>query len=101
MLHENRQIVQQQVTEITGIENPQARLIGLIELLSRPVGEFVLGIFGQLVRRQAAIFPAINQCSQIARRPAFLVDAFGLNQLFQKAQLVIGIENGERGFQLH
>ena len=37
--------------------------------------------------------------AQRARRPAFLVDSFGLDHLFHQAELVVGIEDGEIGFQ--
>ncbi len=34
-------------------------------------------------------------------RPALLVDVFGLEHLFQQANLVVGVENGEIGLQPH
>ena len=37
----------------------------------------------------------------MARRPALLVDLLGLDELFHQAQLVIGIDDGEGGFQAH
>ena len=35
----------------------------------------------------------------MARRPALFVNALGLDDLFHQPQLVIGIDNGEGGFQ--
>ena len=36
---------------------------------------------------------------QHSRRPAFFVDVFGADKLFQQADLVVSIQNGEAGLQ--
>ncbi len=98
---EDVQRVQQQVTEIAGVERAQTGLVDLVETLSASFGEGPFVVLAQLVRHQAAILPAIDQAGEMARRPALLVDILGLDDLFEQAQLVVRVKNGERGFQIH
>ena len=49
--------------------------------------------------RQAAVLPAVDHRGQGARRPALLVDVCGLDQLLHQAQLVVGVQDGEIGFE--
>jgi hypothetical protein len=56
---------------------------------------------GHLVRRQAAVLPAVDMGGKLAGGPALFVDAFGLDELFQQADLVVGVEDGEVGLQAH
>ena len=91
----------QQVTKIHRVERLQAVLIELVQFatLAIPIGTGVA--LGNLVRRQTLVFPAIDHSGQQARRPALVVNSLGADQLFQKPDLVVGIENGEVGFQPH
>ena len=54
--------------------------------------------FRDVFRRQGAVLPAIDQACKIARRPALGVDAFSFQDLFDQAQLIVGVQNGEAGF---
>ena len=56
---------------------------------------------GHFVGCQAAIFPTINQGRELAGGPAFFVNTFGADQLFEQADLIVHIENGEIGSQAH
>ena len=101
MLAEQPDVFEQQVAEIGGVEDLQPLLIARIELAAFAVAEHG-GFAGRHLRRhQAAVFPAIDQAGQHARRPPFVVDIFGLQQLLEEADLVIDVEHGEVGFQLH
>jgi hypothetical protein len=50
---------------------------------------------------EPAIFPAIDHAGKHPRRPPFLVDIFRLQELLQQADLIVGIEHGEGGLQIH
>ena len=99
MLAENRQHVEQQVAEITCVQRPQSLLIGRIQLSAATTGER-LG-FGRIDMRRgpAAVLPPVDHPRQLPRRPAFLVEIRRHDQLFEQAQLVVGIEDGEIGLQ--
>ncbi len=51
------------------------------------------------VRRQAAILPTVDEVGQLARGPAVLVEAVGFDHLFHQADLIVGVEDGETGFE--
>jgi hypothetical protein len=42
-----------------------------------------------------------RSCWRTGGRPALVVDAFGLDELLEQADLIVGVENGEIGFQAH
>ncbi len=101
MLAEQADVLQQQVAEIGGVEDLQPLLIAGVELAALAVAEH-RGFAGwNLRRRQSAVFPAVDQSGQHPRRPALVVDVFGLQQLLQQPHLVVDIEHGEVGFELH
>ena len=95
------QIFQQQITEIRGIEIFQALLIGGIKCGAFAIAERRPFARRNLVRGQAAVFPAIDQRGQRAGGPAFVIKPCGLDDLFHQADLVIGIQNREIGAQAH
>ncbi len=67
-----------QIAEIGGVEDLQPLLIGGIELEALAVGEG--GAFAGLdvLRREAAVLPAVDHAGEHAGRPALLVDVLGL-----------------------
>ena len=94
-----RHAMQQQIAEIDGVQRQQAVLIGAIQLdalavKARPFGP------ADLVGRQRTVLPAVDQPGQLPRRPPFLVDIRGRDQLLQQPDLVVGIQNGEIGLQM-
>ena len=98
---EDGEAMQQQVTEIRRVQRLQAFLIFRIETDGAPIGK-ISGFPGRdLIRRQALVFPALDQSRQRPCRPPLLVDIRGLQMLFQQADLVVHIENGEVGPQTH
>ena len=92
---EQAQALEQQVAEVDGVQHLQPRLIVGIEL--RALAVAIGGAFAgrHLVRRQAAVLPAVNVSGELAGRPALLIDALGLDELLQQAQLIVGVENRE------
>ena len=93
------QHLEQKVAEIGGVQHLQPRLIGGIKFAALAIGEG-MGLAGRhLVGRQPAVFPAVDMAGELARRPAFLVDAFGDDDLFHQAGLVVCVENREIGAQ--
>ena len=93
------QAFEQKVAEIGGVEDFQPLLIERIKRRA-----FAIGEGGRLARRhmrriEAAIFPGVDLIGERARGPALVVDILGLQHLFQKADLIIRIENGEARFQ--
>ena len=88
-----------QIAEVGGVEDFQPLLKGLVEFQPLAVGEH-RGFAGRhLLRRQAAVLPAVDQRGQHARRPALLVDVLGFQQLLQQPDLVVDVEDGEVAFQ--
>ena len=81
---EDRHHVQQQVTEVAGVQLFQARLVLCIQF-----DAFVIIGTGicrwHFVRCQCAVLPPVNDVKKLTRRPAFVVDALGLHQLFEQA----------------
>ena len=101
MLLQNRQNMQQQVPEITGINRAQPGLIGGIELLPLAIGIAFALARADILRGPALILPLVDQAAQLPRGPALLVNPFGLNQLLHQPQLIVGVEDGEIGLQPH
>ena len=99
MVLEDAQDFEQQVAEVGGIHDLQALLILGIELAAQAIGK-AMGFTGRnLVGHKPTVFPAVDEAGQLARGPALFVDVFGLEQLLEQADLVIGIENGKAGFE--
>ena len=95
IVHEDRQVVQQQVAEIAGVQHPQAFLIEPVERLALAARE--LGPLGrrQAVGRPATVFPMVDQAGHRLGRPALGVDVLGLQNLLDQPFLVVGVEDGE------
>ena len=45
------------------------------------------------------VLPAVDHLRERARRPALVVESLGLDELAQQADLVVGVEDGEVGFE--
>ena len=101
VLAEQTDVFQQQIAEIGGVEDLQPLLIARIELAALAVGKHRGFARRHLRRPEPAVLPAVDQAGQHPRRPALVVDAFGLKQLLEQPYLVVGIEHGEIGFELH
>ena len=97
---EDGDAVKQQVAEIDGVQGDQTLLIGGIKGRA-------LAVIGKafrlrhVCRRQRAVLPAVDQPGQHPRGPALLVDVPGRDQLFQQPDLVVGVEDGEAGLEVH
>ena len=99
VLAEDHQHVEQEVAEIAGIEGPQSVLILRVELGAAP-GREGFGFAGiDLLRRPAAVLPAVDEAGELARGPALLVKVCRLDQLFEDAQLIVGVEDREVGLE--
>ena len=95
VVEEQPQVLEQQIAEVAGVQLLQAPLIGGIELRAL-AGRKAEGFARRhLVGRQSAVLPAIDERSQLPRRPAVLVEALRFDHLLQEADLVVGIEDGE------
>ena len=97
VLLENRNHVQKQITEVTGIKRLQAVLVLHIQFRPTVIKRLRLGR-GQRFRRPCTVFPIVDHTGQQPRGPAFFVDIVGHDQLLQQPDLVVCIENGEVGF---
>ena len=93
------QHVEQQVAKIAGVQGLQALLILRIEL-GAATGREGFGFSGvDLLGSPAAILPAVDEAGELTRGPALLVEAGGLDQLLQDAQLIVGVEDREVGVE--
>ena len=101
MLAKQPDVLQQKIAEIGGVEDLQPFLVAGVELAALAVAEHRGFACRHLGRRQAAVFPAVDQPGQHARGPALVVDVFGLQQLLEQANLIVHIKHGEVGFELH
>ena len=96
---QDRQIVQQQIAEIAGVERAQPLLIGAVEV-DHPAAGNVPGILGfQAARRQSLVFPALDHAEHQPRRPALRIDVLCCQQLLDQADLVVGVEDREIALQ--
>ena len=100
VLLEDLDHVEQEIAEIDRVQRLQPRLVFGVERGALPVEGAGIG-GGDLVGRQRAILPAVDDRGQLPRRPAFLVDPGGADQLFHQPDLVVGVEDGEIGLQPH
>ena len=87
--------MQHQVAEIGRVQHAQAGLIGLIQRRRASVRK--IGFVGgsDPRRGQSSVLPALDGRHQRGRSPALLIDPFGLHHLFQDAQLVVRVQDGE------
>ena len=99
VLAQDPQRLEQQVAEIGGVQHLQPLLIGGVELPAAAVGEGARVALRHVLRRQPAVLPGVDPAGELAGRPALLVDAVGLDDLLHQADLVVGVEDGEVGFQ--
>ena len=99
MLAEDPERFEKKVAEIGGVENLQTLLIGLIELPPASIGEGACVGLRHVLRRQPAVLPGVDPSGELSRRPALLVDPFGLDDLLHQADLVVGVEDREIGLQ--
>ncbi len=90
-----------QVAEIGGVQRQQPLLIEPVERDGAAAGDLARLRVGHLVGDEAAVLPALEQREQRARRRGAVVDALGLGDLLDQAQLVVGVEDGEIGFEAH
>src|SRR5690606_38543080 len=101
LLLEERQIVQQQVTEVAGIERGQPLLIGRIDLETAPTGEVPDFSSRDDVRCIALVLPLLDQGTQRLGRPSLFLQSLRRHDLLQEAKLVIAIQDGEVGLETH
>src|SRR3546814_14414537 len=89
--------MKQQIAEIAGIERPQTILILPVYFLSPPIGiGFALAGIQQF-RRQALVFPPIDQAAKLPRGPALFHDPPGLHVLLQQPKLIVSSEERRVG----
>ncbi len=96
---EQPQAFEQQIAEIGGVQNFQPLLIEPVELCALAIGES-----SSLARRhmcgiEAAILPGIDLIGECARWPALVVDVLRLQNLLQQADLIVRIDDRERGLE--
>ncbi len=92
-------VFQQQIAEIDGVQRLQPRLIGGVEFLAASIGEHRAVTRGNFIGREAAVLPAVDDPGQHPRGPALVVDVGGTQNLLHQPDLVVGVQNGEIGFQ--
>ena len=99
LLAEQADAFQQQVAEVGGVENLEAILVGGVELFPLAAGK-ACGLAGRnLLDREPAVLPAVEQAREYAGRPALVVDPFSLQQLLDQADLIVDVEDGEVGLE--
>ena len=101
LLAEQANGLQQQIAEIGGIERLQPLLIGDVELLALAVGEAGRFPGRHLLGGEPAVLPAVQDHGEDARRPAFIVDLLGFQELLDQPDLVVDVENGEVALEAH
>ncbi len=92
---EQRQVVQQQIAEVDGVEREEALLILAEEFAAAAVRHHGGFVSRHLVGPEAPVLPAIKSREQHARRQTPVVDSGRRDDLLHQTQLVVGIENGE------
>src|SRR3546814_4381390 len=61
------------------------------------IGFALAGI--QQFRRQALVFPPIDQAAKLPRGPALFIDPRGLNELLQQPKLIVRVKDREIALQ--
>ena len=87
--------LEQQVAEIGGVQDLQPLWYCAVEFRALAVGESARLARRDLVRRQAAILPAVDRPGQRARRPSLSSMFSACISCFEQPDLVVGVENGE------
>src|SRR3546814_5721498 len=81
------------------MERPQTILIWPVYFLSPTIGiGFALAGIQQL-RRQALVFPPIDQAAKLPRGPALFIDPRALNELLQQPKLIVRVKDREIALQ--
>ena len=96
---ENADRVAEKVAEIAGVERLQPLLIGGEKLAALAVAEASRVAFGNFGRAEALVLPAVDHHGELPRRPALVVEVFGLDELLDQPDDVVGVEDGEVGAQ--
>ena len=91
--------MQQEIAEIDRIQGPEPFLIGPVQIEGPARGEVGYIAGRHLFRPEPAILPTLDIAKEDASRPALFIDVRGGHNLFQQANLIVGIENGEVGFE--
>ena len=99
MRAQDRQRVEQEVAEIGRVERLEPLLICGIERATLSEREALRFAFGNINRLQPTILPAVDEGGKRPRGPTLLVDVRGFENLLHQAQLIVGVENGEIGFE--
>ncbi len=100
MLLKNTHHMQKQIAKIRCIQLSQAGLILRIKLRPHPV---ICTAFrrGQVFRKPCTVLPPVNDTRQHPRGPPLVINPCRLHKLLKKAQLVIGVQNGEIALEAH
>ena len=99
LLAEQADVLEEEIAEIGGVEDFQPLLIGLVEFKPLAIGEGG-GFAGRnLVGRETAVLPAVDQHREHPSRPALPVDVLGFEQLLDEPDLVVDVEDGEVGLE--
>ena len=89
----------EKIAEIDRIQRLQARLIGREKRAAFSVGKGTGIALRDFRRSKSLVLPAVDHLCELAGRPALVVDAFGLDQLLDQPDHIVGVENGEIGAQ--
>ncbi len=95
VLLEQPQVLQQEIAEIGGVQFLQAKLVKRVKRARLAVGEDEALALRHALGHEPSVFPAVDHRRQDSRRPAFLVDVLGREQLLQQPDLIVGIEHRE------
>ena len=89
------QHVEQQVAKVAGVHRAKPRLILFVQFAAAAIG-VALALPGiDVAGREALVLPFVDQAGETARGEPLLVDICRDDELFQQAQLIVGVEDGE------
>ena len=91
----NGEHMQQQITEIASIQNPQTILIGTVKLRQNATSHITRLSSIDPVGRKATIFPPLNKSHHKTRRPFFTIDICLFEKLLEQPELIIIVKNGK------
>ena len=94
---EDRQVVEQQVAEIDGVEVRKPLLIGLVKRRRAAVGETARLVGRHLLRAPPLVLPALDDGRKLARGPVLRVHIRVRQHLFEEPFLVVRVEDREGG----
>ncbi len=89
----------QKVAEVAGVERLQPLLIGSEKLAALAVAEASRVAFRDFGGAEALVLPSVDHHGELPRRPALVVEVFGLDELLDQPDDVVGVEDGEVGTQ--